>query len=84
MERQAINSEKIYMLHIFDKGLYPEYIKHSYKSVIQRYITQFKMGITLRYFTKRDITMANKSMSKCSKSFRKCKIKPQHNTMLYP
>lgn len=46
--------------NIFDKELYQEYIKNSYKSITQRHTTQFKMGKTLRHVTKENIMMDSK------------------------
>lgn len=61
------------MIYIFDKWLYPEYTKNAYQSIT--HTTQFKMCKTLRYFMKKDTTMASEHLNKCLKSFSKYKIK---------
>lgn len=70
------------MIHIFDEGLYPKYPEALQSSNTKTYNPI--SDVENSHFTKKDIKTASKHMNKCSKSFRKCKLKPQRNIMSYP
>ena len=70
MKRQALDWKKIFANHVFDKGLICRLSKDHLKVNIMKTsnpIRKQAKGVK-RHFTKKDIQVANKHMSRCSTS----------------
>ena len=72
IKRQDTNWKKIFANKIFDKGLYPKYMKNSQNSTV------IKQDNSVLKWAKEDIQMANKHMKRCPTSYviREIRTKP--------
>ena len=70
MKRQTTDREKIFANHIFDKGLISGISKEHLKVNIMKTSNPIRKQVKdmKRHFTKKDIQVENKHMSRCSTS----------------